>query len=182
LVFSGSAPFKSREELVNSLRLSRDKNADTEDIAEAIRLLILNDSVAEHMWVINQFDKQEWGSGQTLARLCVALADIHVRDALLRSAYDIPALRSKIRIALHENLHRIPTDFVAPLATVLAGCAWLDGNGVLSNAAVARALEVDSNYSLAQLLDRALTHGVPPHVWAESLAAVSMDKCLAGAA
>lgn len=182
LVFSGSAPFQSREELVESLRPSEHLGSDTNEIVQAIRLLILNDSVAEHMWVVAQFENQEWASGQTLARLCVALSDIHVRDALLRSAYDVPGLRSKIRIALHENLHRVPKDYVAPLATVLAGCAWLDGNGVLSNAAIARALEDDSEYSLAQLLDRALTHGVPPHVWAESLAAVSMDKCLAGAA
>lgn len=182
LVFSGSAPFRSREDLVESLRPNLELPTVYEEIEDAIKLLILNDSVAEHLWVTNQFEKCDWNSGQTLARLCVALSDIHVRDALLRCAYDSPNLRSKIRIALHENLNRIPDDFVAPLATVLAGCAWLDGNGALSNAAIARALEVDSDYSLAQLLDRALTHGVPPHVWAESLAAVSMEKCLAGAA
>ena len=182
LVFNGSAPFKSREELIESLRPTLEESGDTNEIAEAVRLLIFNDSVAEHLWVTTQFEKDEWTSGQSIARLSVALSDIRVRDALLRSAYDSPHLRAKIRFALHENLKRIPDEFVAPLATVLAGCAWLDGNGVLSNAAIARALEIDPDYSLAQLLDRALTHGVPPHVWAESLAAVSMDKCLAGAA
>jgi hypothetical protein len=45
-----------------------------------------------------------------------------------------------------------------------------------------QALLADPTYSLARLLDVALTHGVPAKVWADSLAAVSPQQCLSGAA
>lgn len=182
MVFNGSAPFGSREELVSSLRPRDMDEVAIRSVAKAFVQAEHQVAAIEHRNLIDLLTSNREIDLTEFGRLCIAISDFHIRDGLLRSAYDDPHLRSVLKIALHSHLHAAPDEFVAPAATVLAGCAWLDGNGVLANVAVARALEVDPDYSLAQLLDRALTHGIPPHVWAESLAAVSMERCLDGAA
>ena len=73
-------------------------------------------------------------------------------------------------------------DSRAALATILAGTAWLDGDWQTTRHALDVALDEDSEYSLARLLDTALVHDVPHKVWVDSLSAVSYEKCLAGAA
>lgn len=116
------------------------------------------------------------------ARLCVGLCDIRTRDGLLRMLHDSPELRGQFLSHLIREVARAQQDCVAALATVYAGIAWLEGESDLTRLAVDHALQIDSTYSLAQLLDIALRHNVPPSVWSASLAAVSFDACLKGAA
>ena len=116
------------------------------------------------------------------AVLCVGLGDIRTRDGLLRRLHDSPDQLEQVRVHLVREVARSHDDYVAPLATVFAGTAWLDGQNDVTRLAVDRALENDPTYSLAQLLDIALRHNVPPAVWSSSLAAVSFDACLKGAA
>ncbi|MDP9406893.1 MAG: DUF4192 domain-containing protein, partial [Actinomycetota bacterium] len=47
-------------------------------------------------------------------------------------------------------------------ATLLAVSAWLRGDGAMANVALARALEAEPSYALAQLLSRALGECLPP--------------------
>jgi hypothetical protein len=50
---------------------------------------------------------------------------------------------------------------------VCAALAWISyaaGDGVVANVAVDRALATDPHYSLAGLIDDALTRQVPPHL------------------
>ena len=115
-------------------------------------------------------------------QLCIALSDIRTRDGLLRRLHDAQELRSCVREHLIREIDRAHEDWLAPLATVFGGITWLDGDAELTRAAVDRALENDPGYSLAQLLDIALRHNVPASVWSSSLAAVSFDACLKGAA
>ncbi len=119
---------------------------------------------------------------QEHAQLCVGLCDIRTRDGLLRMLHDAPELRGQFQSHLIREIARAQAEFVAPLATVYAGIAWLEGHTELTRLAVDHALQIDSTYSLAQLLDIALRHNVPPAVWSSSLAAVSFDACLKGAA
>ncbi|GAA2351050.1 hypothetical protein Cme02nite_24240 [Catellatospora methionotrophica] len=51
---------------------------------------------------------------------------------------------------------------LAPMASLLAWCAWRSGQGVLAGAALRRALAADPAYSLAHLLTEALEQGVSP--------------------
>ncbi|MFC7244772.1 DUF4192 domain-containing protein [Catellatospora aurea] len=53
-------------------------------------------------------------------------------------------------------------ELLAPVASLLAWCAWRSGNGVLAGAAVRRALLADPAYTLAHLLSEALDQAVPP--------------------
>jgi hypothetical protein len=116
------------------------------------------------------------------AELCVAICDIRARDGLLRMLHDRPEARLDFQAHLIREVSRSQQEFTACLATVYAGISWLDGHTELTRLAVDRALEIDPAYSLAQLLDIALRHNVPSSVWSSSLAAVSFDACLKGAA
>ncbi|WP_144123317.1 DUF4192 domain-containing protein [Catellatospora sichuanensis] len=51
---------------------------------------------------------------------------------------------------------------LAPVASLLAWCAWRSGNGVLAGAALRRALLADPAYTLAHLLTEALDQAIPP--------------------
>jgi hypothetical protein len=121
-------------------------------------------------------------SWQEHAQLCVGLGDVRTRDGLLRMLHDAPEQRKQFQSHLIREVARSQPEFVAPLATVYAGVVWLEGHTQLTRLAVDHALQVDPTYSLAQLLDIALRHNVPPAVWSSSLAAVSFDACLKGAA
>jgi len=116
------------------------------------------------------------------AQLCVGLCDIRTRDGLLRMLHDAPELRSIFQSHLLRELARSDNQYAAALATVYAGISWLEGQEQLTRLAIDHALRIDATYSLAQLLDIALRHNVPPTVWSASLAAVSFDACLRGAA
>lgn len=99
----------------------------------------------------------------TAARLLVALRDIGIRDQCCGYATGADSAAMQ---ALSMQLARratAPYD-VAPY-TVLAWCAWRDGNGALARIAVERALRSDGSYALATLLAQALDRGINPGVW-----------------
>lgn len=110
-----------------------------------------------------------------------ALTLIPIRDAVLRFAFD----NADQREALAENLQKLSEmadgNGKPVVHAVRAGVLWLDGKQDETVKEVSQALSADSTYSLARLLDVALRHGVPSHVWADSLSAVSTDECLTGA-
>ena len=107
-----------------------------------------------------------------------ALTTIPVRDYTMRFAYDNPELRPTIA----ESLFKLSTqkdDEV--LHTVMAGIFLLDDNRDLAKVEVERALDLNNQYSLARLLDVALTNNIPSRVWAQSLSDVTPEQCLTGA-
>lgn len=116
------------------------------------------------------------------ARLCVALGDIRTRDGLLRILHDEVELRPQVCDHLSREIARAGKQWVAPLATVFGGIVWLAGFSDKTRIAIDQALESDSSYSLALLLDIALRHNVPASIWSASLEAVSFQACLKGAA
>jgi hypothetical protein len=67
---------------------------------------------------------------------------------------------------------------VAPLATVLAVCAWVSGAGAAARVALDRAVEVEPAYSLAGLVTAALDAGTPPWTWSAMMADLSVDEIL----
>lgn len=114
--------------------------------------------------------------------LLTAIEQIPIRDGILRNLYDNPELRAKAAQNLNWLLEQDCGSAKSTIATILAGCLWLDGDFAATRKALDDALAADSTYSLARLLDVALVHGVPPSVWADSLAAVTPEQCLTGAA
>lgn len=116
------------------------------------------------------------------ATLCHAITDIRTRDGVLRRVLEMEDQREAIASNLVRAFRVAPAQYRAAIATVYAGTVWLSGNRPLTRHAVDVALDAESDYSLARLLDTALVHGVPHRVWVESLSAVAYEKCLVGAA
>jgi hypothetical protein len=64
-----------------------------------------------------------------------------------------------------ELVRRAPRDLVPGAASLLAFAAWQAGDGALAWCAIDRALEVDPDCTLAQLVAELLTAAVSPDVW-----------------
>ncbi len=115
------------------------------------------------------------------ARLHRSLADIHVRDTLLRRivvADDCCAGCRSARIEVLSDLVRCaPATRGAPGATVLGLVAWMYGAGALASEALARASAEDPGYSLAALARRLVAAGVDPRHWRSSIATLSESQC-----
>lgn len=187
LITAGSAPFANREQVVAALApatLTPDEQEARGTVVTAAAAHGVPhdpsvDSFAALLDVLTAPAPHTWEQRMVAYN---ALRDFRLRDALLRHLLDHDDQRVPVRSGLFGLAPYAPHDAQAPVATTLAGCAWLDGNGALAQIAIERALDADPGYSLARLLDRALRHGVPPSVWADSLSAVTVDECLAGAA
>ena len=179
----GSAPFASCDDLTAALRpvaLSEPEHAlRAAATAAASASDDANTRLTDVLVALVSGNLDDWRNRMTV---CVGLGDYRVRDGVLRHLYDNPSDRLAVRGSLLGLVGYAPCDVVAAVATTLAGCAWLDGNAALTQIALRHAQDADAAYSLARLLDRALRHAVPPCVWTQSLAAVSMDDCVAGAA
>ena len=193
-------PFVNRDVLIHSLRAALIPHEDelTRD-AELIKVLdriksgtvLAEDAdelkarqfrlsvVEEIVSALRTSDELAWNAR---ALIVGGLHDIHIRDCVLKRMLDDDSLRQSSRRHLLQMIPTMNESSVVVLATALAGCVWLDGNGALARIALERALECDPSYSLAILLNRAISFGVPPTVWSDSLIAVSEEECLLGAA
>jgi hypothetical protein len=95
-----------------------------------------------------------------MAWLILAVADIRVRDDAW--ARMDPEHREAHRRLWTDVLRRAREPFVPAPASLLAFCAWQEGDGALANIAVERALAADPEYSMAQLIGEAVAAGLPP--------------------
>ncbi|MGB7962734.1 MAG: DUF4192 domain-containing protein [Propionicimonas sp.] len=118
------------------------------------------------------------------ARLHMALADIRVRDTVLRrvaiAERACPMCWAETIETLCDAVRCAPEGAGAPAATFLALIAWLDGEGALATIALDRAFEDDPSYSLADLAHRLIVGGTDPRTWQSSLAGLSEAACRNG--
>jgi Domain of unknown function (DUF4192) len=90
------------------------------------------------------------------AGLLWALSDVRVRDACV-------LWHDRATVRLWLDLVRIaPPGWVAPVATLLALAAYQDGDSVLANLAIDRALDDDPGHRLAGMVRAVLGLGIPP--------------------
>ena len=100
---------------------------------------------------------------EEVARLLVAVADPHVRDAAWAR---IPRAEARRHVELWSGLvRRCPDDLLPHAAGVLGFAAWLAGDGALAWCAVDRGREVDPDHSLVRLVADLLEGAVPPAEW-----------------
>jgi hypothetical protein len=116
------------------------------------------------------------------ARVIAGLQDIRVRDVVLweMARLDDGLLRGTLPL-WHRAVRISPQEFVAPVATVTSIQSWLLGDGARAAISLRRAREADQVYSLAHLVDAALTSGLPPQAWREGTAQLSRNVCRHGA-
>lgn len=100
---------------------------------------------------------------QDAGRLLTVLMTIEVRDVAWAEMTRDNARR---HVDLWRDLvRRAPVDVLAPPAALLAFAAWLAGDGALAWCALDRAKVADPDYSMAMLVERALTCAVAPSSW-----------------
>ena len=81
----------------------------------------------------------------------------------LGSGGGTPGVAGRRLLARLQSLVRsVPHEHAAPVLTVLANCAWWQGDGALARTCVDRALQAAPDYRLARLLERMLDLGVRP--------------------
>lgn len=95
-----------------------------------------------------------------VAWLTVALKDLRVRDDAW--ARMDPRYADAHRRLWTDVVRRAQPGHIAAPASLLAFVAWQDGNGVLANVALDRALADDPGYSMATLLRQVISAGAPP--------------------
>jgi hypothetical protein len=99
-------------------------------------------------------------AAEPVAWLSVTLAHLPVRDDAW--ARMDPSDRDAHRRLWIDVVRRAQPGYVAAPASLLAFVAWQDGNGVLANIALDRALNDTPGYSMATLLRQVITAGAPP--------------------
>ncbi len=123
--------------------------------------------VAEGRWVqqrVRRFlaDREPLDTPD-VGRLLNVMMDIDVRDVAWAEMTRDDARR---HVDLWRDVvRRTPFHVLAPPATLLAFAAWLAGDGALAWCALDRAKEADPDYSMAMLVERALTCAVAPSSW-----------------
>ncbi|MDP2013054.1 MAG: DUF4192 domain-containing protein [Actinomycetota bacterium] len=111
--------------------------------------------------------------------LASGLTDIRVRDSVLwHVAKQLDAATSLL--GLRVLVRVLPEGRRAPSATVASICAWLAGDGVRASAALDIALQDEPEYGLAQLVATALSNGLPPRTWQETMEHLSYEHCRYG--
>ena len=97
------------------------------------------------------------------ARLIVGLEDVHARDELL--TWFAGTWGDATRDVLSELARRTVPPFEVPTLTLFAWINYLQGSGALAGIALDRALAIEPDYRLAQLLDDALRAPLNPEVF-----------------
>jgi len=97
------------------------------------------------------------------ARLIIGFDDVQARDEVI-TWFD-GAWGDATRDLVTELVRRALPPWEVPPLTVFAWISYLQGNGALAGMALDRALTAEPDYSLAQILDQALTGALNPDVF-----------------
>jgi hypothetical protein len=188
-VEQGSAPLAKREDLLTALaerpaddplraRIARSRDGIVSRLPAGVEV-----RVTQHVEDLRAWGAEPRGS-TTLARLVVVAgwlcASVRSRDLLLRSLTvggDL-GLLAAARSVLGESVRCASGVEVAPVASVLAVCCWVSGDGAAARVALDRAFESDPGYSLAGLVSAALDHGAPPWTWTQMMGELSVAAIL----
>lgn len=180
--WAGVAPFPGREALVRAL--ARD---DVRSAAVCRRLpLTVTDlepwrdasiAAATDVFLCLEGDID----AATAAEVIGAMADVRVRDTVLWEASSwSPDQLQRALVAAELLVRCAPRGWLAPVATVYAAMAWLTGDGARASIALDRVREEQPGYSLARLIGLAISGGMPPESWRDSLASLSREVCRHG--
>lgn len=188
-VAAGSAPLGSRRSLESQLDPRPDDDAFREQVDDLVRELrpaVASYGVAEVESYLRGLSILGAGADQphllaTLVAQASSLCEwVRPRDLLMRalSVDTDPETLRTARTVLVEAVRCAPATEAAPVASLLAVCAWLSGDGASARVALDRAAAADPTYSLATLLTAALDSGLPPWSWASMMADLTVDRIL----
>ncbi len=181
-VYAGIAPLENRDAYASLI--SYTPNAEVEaTIAEHIDRYARDQLPREHVipiadGIVNTLTSEGALANDDISQIAGALHNIHVRDVVL---FDVSEMDAHTLEHATGNLRAIvantPNEHVAPVATTLAINEWLRGNGANTNMALDRALASNQDYSLRGLIDAAVSNGIAPDFWRESIVHLSREEC-----
>lgn len=189
LVAHGSAPLSSRDVLARTLDERPEDDALRGAVEHArdgvvIRMPSGTRQRVDHVVAGARALAADPRNEAALVRLVVMVswlcARVRPRDLLLRALTidEDRQLLASARTLLTEGVRCASGADVAPLASVLAVCAWVDGDGAAARVALDRALDADPSYSLAALVSAALDAGTPPWCWVAMMAETTVEEIL----
>ena len=189
LVEQGSSPLSSREDLVRALAPRRPDDPVRQEVDRARNPVVIRMPSGTEARVDRFVDGirdlgLEPRNSATLARLVVMAGwlctTIDSRDLLLRALTvdPEPDVVATARTVLGEAVRCSSGKAVAPVASVLAVCSWVAGDGAAARVALDRALDADPSYSLAVLVAAALDTGAPPWMWVSLMSEISVAEIL----
>lgn len=150
--------------MAQAIQRARDRAGDLIDVSAAGEDPLLPIADAGRRCVKQAITRYRRGGAvadeDEIAWLGLVLADLRVRDdawARMEPEFHDAHLR-----LWTDLVRRLPADFVAPPAALLAFTAWQSGDGALASVAIERALDADPEYSMALLVADALDAGLPP--------------------
>jgi hypothetical protein len=147
------------------------RRATTEAVTRLKALSVAGEGAADEAGVravrdaLRQHDDGERLTDDDVAWLTVLLRRSSVRDL----AVDLTQPHDRHVTFWADVTRRAEEAFVPAPATLLAITAWRCGDGVLAGMAADRALQVDSEYRLADLLLQTLHAGLPPSVFEQAV-------------
>jgi len=190
-ILHGRAPLSSREQLVAELHPhSAERVATVTDlVVVAERSLQVRfgecpsdkslDAWREEaitrlsvMLGISDSAPKQWADAE-IAMALISLLDARVRDTLIWEFAQIPRqhLWEPVCALLTEAVRCAPEGCIAPVATLLAQLRWSYGDGARAGIALDLALRDDPDYVMAKLMRHAISSGIPPNSWLETLRA-----------
>jgi hypothetical protein len=145
----------------------------------AARHMIASEGLAAVAGLIATYQAGDrYSTDYQIAWLTVALKDLRVRDDAW-ARMDPTDREAHLRMWT-DVVRRAQPGYVAAPASLLAFVAWQDGNGVLANIALDRALKDVPGYSMATLLRQVITAGAPPSMARLPLTPDEVAACYEG--
>lgn len=99
-----------------------------------------------------------------VAWLAVLLTEIAARDDAWQRMLAVAPIPEH-QALWTDVVRRVPKQYVAAPATLLALSAWRSGNGSLADVAAQRALDAVPGYGLAEIIREAVGSGIPPSIF-----------------
>ena len=129
-----------------------------------------SDAVDDFVDAYEAYPDYSNADAQFLVSLSVLLHNIKVRDEILIQINSLDREGIDRAMGLASEILRVtPKEHSAPIYTVTAVMAWLKGNGALSTMLVDSALEATPDYNLAVLIKVAVSNGMNPSYWRETI-------------
>ena len=190
-ILHGRAPLSSRDDLVAELHSHPTERVDAiaDLVAAAERSLQVRlgecpgdkelDAWREEaitrllvMLGISDSAPNQWADNE-IAMALISLLDARVRDTLIWEFAQIPRqhLWEPVCALLAEAVRCAPDGCIAPVATLLAQLRWSYGDGARAGIALDLALLDEPDYVMAKLMRHAISTGIPPNSWLETLRA-----------
>ena len=187
LVFEGSAPHRSRDDVVAALRPQPPDDPMVQALANrrgGIEMRMPSGVLEKVTTLVDALSTDEPMAMSSRIRLMVlsahVCADVHTRDVFLFQLTRRPdiSVLARARNLFTDVARCFEGSERAAAAACLSVCAWVSGDGATARIAADVALETDPSCRLAALVSLELDQGQSPKLWAQLIDHLSLEQLL----